>query len=145
MNTPSHGHTNTKRLQPVIPLDHVLLDKMCKQAAVGVHLQCAREYWEEEEECEVRATQLHKLTPEVRECVPTGNLKCEHYLSRFGGLASVSAAKSNRFYKAKRIRDDLMFDTKMSNDEAKVNKSTRNVIEELSRWRINGRHSKKNA
>ena len=73
-------HVNIDKLKPTTTLDHELLDKMCKEAAIGVHLQCSREYWEEEEECEVRATQLHKLTPEERECVPTENLKCERYL-----------------------------------------------------------------
>ena len=125
-------HVNTDKLKPTTPLDHELLEKMCIEAAIGVHLQCSREYWEEDDECKVRATQLHKLTPEEHECVPTENLKCERYLARFGGLASVSAAKSNRFYKAKSIRDDLMFETKMTNDKKiDVTASTTKIINQL--------------
>ena len=94
-------------------------------------LQCAREYWEAVEECKIRATQFHKLTPDERDCLPTENLRCERYLTRFGGLASLSAAKSNRFFKAKRIRDDLMFETKMNFQEKDVSKSTKDIIEQL--------------
>ena len=126
-------HIQTEKLEPVSPLDLALLQNMCKEAAAGVHLQCSREYWEEDDQCKVRATQLHKLTPEERACLPTENLKCERYLSRFGGLASLSAAKSNRFYKAKRIRDDMMFETRMNQYEKDVSKSTKDVIDQLKK------------
>ena len=79
---------------------------MCTMAAKGVELQCAREYWAED--VNPRATQLHKLTHKERKNIPTENMPAERYLAKFGYLASVSAAKSNRFFKAKRIRDDMM-------------------------------------
>ena len=122
-------HIDTEKLKPLTPLDHLLLEKMCHEAASGVHMQCAREYWEEGSES-VRATQLHKLTADQRKNIPTENFKCKRYLGRFGGLASLSAAKRNRFYKAKRIRDDLMFETKMC-DEDSVTKTTKHIIKEL--------------
>ena len=65
-------------------------------------------YWDDvENPC---ATQLHKLTHDERKNWPTENLACERYLSPFQALAGVSATKSNKFFKAKQIRDDLMFD-----------------------------------
>ena len=36
---------------------------------------------------------------------------CERYLSKFGYLASISAARNRKFFKAKIIGDDLMFDS----------------------------------
>ena len=64
---------------------------MCHEAAKGIHVQCAREYWEESEQ--PRVTQLYKLTPGERKNITlTENLSCERYLGRFGGLASISAA-----------------------------------------------------
>ena len=58
-------HVNTDRLRLETPLDHALLKKMSTEAASGVHLQCSRKYWEEEE-FKVRATQLHKLKIHVK-------------------------------------------------------------------------------
>ena len=69
---------------------------MCEQAANGVELQCSREYWKDTPK--PRATQINELTEEA-----------ERYLARFGYISSVSASRSNRFFKAKRIRDDMMF------------------------------------
>ena len=85
---------------------------MCINADAGVELQCAREYWADTES--LRTTQLHKLTPSERQNIPTENMASERYLARFGSLASISAAKSNRFFKAIRIRDDLMFKKSLS-------------------------------
>ena len=124
-------HVDTDKLKPETPLDTLLLEKMCEEAAKGVHMQCAREYWEECEE--PRATQLHKLTEDERKRISTNNLSCERYLSRMGGLASLSAAKSNKFFKAKRIRDDLMFEKYMcaEDEEEAITKATRNIIGKL--------------
>ena len=136
-------HVNTDNLKPATPLDYALLDKMSKEAAIGVHLQCSREYWEENDE-KSRATQLNKLTAEQRECIPTENMSCERYLARFGGLASVAAAKSNRFFKAKRIRDDLMFETKMSSEkDIDVDKATKRIIKQLNAMELDWTESQK--
>ena len=122
-------HINTDNLVPVSPLDNLLLKKMCLEASKGIHLQCAREYWETSEDKQ-RATALHELSEEERKNIPTENLSCERYLARFGNLASLSAARSNRFFKGKRIRDDLMFQKSMV-DEESVTDVTRNIIKEL--------------
>ena len=126
-------HIKTEILQPDTALDRLLLQRMCLEAAKGIHMQCAGEYWEDSEN--PRATQLHKLSFEERKNLPTENLLCERYLSRFGSLAEVSAAKRNKFFKAKRIRDDLMFDNKkMTEDE--VEKTTRNVLNKLKSMEV---------
>ena len=61
-------HVDTEKLKPASPLDLILFEKRCRQAAKGVHMQCSGEYWEEREK--PRATQLHKLTPDQRKKHP---------------------------------------------------------------------------
>ena len=89
-------------------LDHYLLKEMCAESAEGVKMQCGREYFKDDAR-ESRATQLHLLSYEERTNIPTENLLAERYLAKFGYLASISASRSNKFLKAKRMRDDLMF------------------------------------
>ena len=55
-----------------------------------------------------RATRINSLTSDERENLPTNNLNYERYLAKFGYLAAQSAAHSNKLFKAKRIRDDLV-------------------------------------
>jgi len=74
--------------------------------STGLELQCAREYWTDNDD-DQRVTAVHKLTPEEQSNIPTENLEAERYLAKFGALASMSARHSNRFFKAKRNRDDL--------------------------------------
>ena len=102
-----HGHIDMKKLEPTSSFDYYFL-KMCENAAVA---QCGREYWLDDDEAP-RATKIHKLTPEQRKNMPTDNMESESYLTKSGYLASVSTSKSNKFFKAKRIRDDLMFNMK---------------------------------
>ena len=91
--------------RPISDLDHFLLGALCKQVALGVELQCKRENWDDDE---TRATPLFRLTGEERAHLLTNNLSAERYLARFGYLASQSASHSNRLFKAKMIKDDLM-------------------------------------
>lgn len=49
------------------------------------------------------------MTEEDRENLPTENLEPERYMYRVGNLAAQSAAHSNKFFKAKRMRNDLLF------------------------------------
>jgi hypothetical protein len=99
-------HVNMGKLFPQSDLDQLILGAMCKQASKGVELQCKREYWGENSEA--RATAIHMLTAEERKGLPTNNLNAERYLAKFGYLASQSAQHSNKLFKAKRIKDDLM-------------------------------------
>ena len=80
---------------------------MYTSAASGLEMQCAREYWADD--VDLRATAIHKLTPAERKNIPTENLLAEIYLAKSGQLISQSAKHSNKFFKAKRIKDDLMF------------------------------------
>ena len=93
---------------PVTDLDKYLIEIMCKRAAEGLELQCSREYWDENPES--RATSIHKLTPEQRANLPTENMEAERTLAKFGQLAAQSAQHSNRFFKAKRLRDEMMLE-----------------------------------
>ena len=82
---------------------------MCLRAAKGVELQCKREYWADPtDETKQRATRINLLTEEQRSMLPTNNLNTERSLAKFGYLAAQSAAHSNKIFKAKRIRDDLV-------------------------------------
>ena len=102
-------HVNASEHQPTTDLDHYLLNAFAVKCAGGVKMQCSREYWETTEEITERATSLHLLSVEERKNLPTENLAAERCLARFGNLASSSAVHSNRFFKAKRIRDDMLF------------------------------------
>ena len=55
-----------------------------------------------------RATRIDSPTSDERENLPTNNLNYERYLAKFGYLAAQSAAHSNKLFKAKRIRGDLV-------------------------------------
>ena len=118
-----------QKLAPSSPFDHYLLDILSKDAAEGILMQCGQQYWLNDEKAP-RATQIHQLTPEQRENIPTENIESERYLAKFGYLASVSASKSNKFFKAKRIRDDLMFNE--ASTEENVKKSTRQITKVLN-------------
>ena len=107
---------------------------MCQLAATGVHLQCSGEYWEEKEK--PRATQLHLLTSEERKNIPTVNMEAERYLARFGHLASVSASRSNKFFKAKRIRDGMMFTSSAADIQNATDTTSRSVIKKLNQMEV---------
>jgi hypothetical protein len=95
--------------EPLSELDKLMLEEMSTHAAKGVHLQCSREYWDKTKNGSARATSLYKLSQAQIANLPTNNLVAERYLAKFGYLASLSAKRSNRFYKAIRIRDDMLF------------------------------------
>ena len=76
-------------------------------------------------------TQIHKLTAEQRKNIPGDNLNCERYLAKFGALAAVSASKSNKFFNAKRIRDDMLFSVNMTNEED-IKLSSEKIFKELN-------------
>ena len=102
-------HVHVVKNGPENELDHYLLGVMCAQAAVGVELQCKREHWAgNDEDVTSRATRINSLTSDERENLPTNNLNYERYLAKFGYLAAQSAAHSNKLFKAKRIRGDLV-------------------------------------
>ena len=100
-------HVNMKANAPSSELDRYLLSEMCKDAAIGVKLQCSREYWDDKMGS-TRATQIHLLSAEERKHLPTNNLNYERCLAKFGVLASQSAQRS-LFFKVKHIMDDLKF------------------------------------
>ena len=126
-------HVDMTRQEPVSSLDQHLLQIMCQNAANGIQMQCASEYWAENPK--PRATQLHRLTQEERKNIPTENMEAERYLTHFGYLASVSAAKSNRFFKANRIRDDMMFQSSLYTEE-EVSRATKRIIKNLNEMEV---------
>ena len=114
---------------------------MCSAGAEGIYMQCAAEYWEDANNR--RGTQLHKLSYEERKNLPTENLPCERYVGRFDALARLSAARSNKYFKTKRIRDDFMFHKKMM-DEEMVKATKKKGLDELKSWTLHGLKNKKN-
>ena len=125
------SHTNMKKQTPTTALDTHLFKQMCVDAGAGVEMQCAREYWCESDN--PRATQLFKVSEEELENLPTENLEPERYMAKVGCLAAQSAAHSNKLFKAKRMRDDLLF-MKESTTETKLSgfsASQRKIFKEL--------------
>ena len=108
---------------------------MCAQAAVGVELQCKREYWAgNDEDVTPRATRINSLTSDERENLPTNNLNCERYLAKFGYLTAKSAAHSNKLFKAKRIHDDLVLTD--AEDSFLVERSMNKTVKILDEMQI---------
>ena len=132
-------HVKMNDNRPISDLDHFLLGVMCKQAALGVELQCKREYWDDDE---TRATPLFRLTEEERAHLPTNNLSAEKYLARFGYLASQSAGHSNWLFKAKRIKDGLML---TGESASKVERSVFAVLKALDTMEVKWSERQKEA
>ena len=68
------------------------------------------------------------MSIEERKNIPTESLATERYLATFGYLASISASRSNKNFKAKRIRDDLMFSSVESDVEA--SRKTESIVKQ---------------
>ena len=123
-------HVHVVKNGPESDLDQFLLGAMCEQAAIGVELQCKREYWSaEDDSTPARATRVNLLTSTERANLPTNNLRCERYLAKFGYLAAQSAAHSNKCFTGKRIRDDLVLSD--ANDDLQVDRSITQVMKLL--------------
>ena len=100
-------HVNVIYHEPDTELENYMIKDFIVAVADGIKLQCSREYWDEEEICEPRATQLHKLPRTSISNIAKDNTKAERTLARFGYLASISARTSNKKFTAKRIQDDI--------------------------------------
>ena len=125
-------HVRMNKNSPQRDLDHYILGEMCEQAAIGVELQCKREYWSDESD-NLRATAVNKLTSTQRKTLPSHNLSAERYLGKFGYLASQSAAHSNRQFTAKRIKDDLVLSDEQ---DVVVENSLNAVLKHLDRMEV---------
>ena len=62
-----------------------------------------------------------------RKNIPTENLLAERYLAKSGQLIFQSAKHSNNFFKAKRIKDDLMFTKYLGANSNKFYNSKENL------------------
>ena len=60
---------------------------------------------------------------DTKKNTPTENMEAERHLPRFSYFASISAAKSNKSFKASRIRDDMIFQTTMQDRKESVRKA----------------------
>lgn len=133
-------HVKMENQELVSDLEIFIMNKMCTSAAAGLELQCSREYWNPSDKGQ-RATQIHRLTEEERENLPTENLCAERYLAKFGALASDSAKHSNKFFKAKRIKDDLCLI--VSNECEYIHKKNRKLYQMLDIMEQNWTHMQK--
>ena len=66
-----------KPIKTLTGLEELMLQKMCLKSAKGVKVQCSKEYWEDANEADPRATQLHLLQPDKHKHLPTNNLVTE--------------------------------------------------------------------
>ena len=63
-------------------------------------------------------------------------MEAERYLACFGHLASVSTSISNKFFKAKRIRDDMMFTSTAADIQNATETTSRRVIKKLNQMEV---------
>lgn len=128
-------HVNMAAHQPT-SLESMILNQMCQEAAKGVEVQCAREYWGDPN-LQQRAAELFKMSPDQIKNLPTHNLDAERDLARMGYLASLSAAHSNKKFKGKRIRDDLVLTettTQAQDVDMKYKKIFKTLKEMEQKW-----------
>ena len=126
-------HVSMANQVPTTDLDHYLLKEMCAESTEGVKMHFGRDYFKDDVQ-EPRATQLHLLSHEEKTNIPKENLVAEQYLAKFGYLASISASCSNKFFKAKRIRDDVMFTVGDEGETRKV--ATNHIIKALEHLEV---------
>ena len=124
-------HVKMERQKLTSKLDKFMQREMCIEAGKGVELQCAREYWSESDD--PRATKLFKPTEEERENLPTENLEPERCMAKVGALAAQSAAHLNKNFKAKRMRDDLVFVKESDLQSSHFTAAERKVFKELDK------------
>ena len=139
-------HVYVVKNGPKSELDHYLLGEMCAQAAVDVEQQCKREYWTgNDEDVTPCATRINSLTFDERENLLTNNLNCEKYLAKFGYLATQSAVHSNKLFKAKRVRDNLVLSNAEDSllVEQSMNRSMKFLDEMEISWSSKQKESKK--
>ena len=76
------------------------------------------------------------MNDDERKNLPTENLNAERYFRKFDRLATVSAAKRNRFFKANRIRDDLMFVSTMDEQTVRSPQSSKKILDKLDEMEL---------
>ena len=128
-------HVTMEKKKPKTALNKYLINFLRQSAASALELQCARKYWSNQKGT-VRATVVYELDSKQRSKLPTNNSCVERYLAKFGILASESASHSNKFFKRKRIRDDLMFNKSKTSNEKLSSKSLKNVFNALDSMEV---------
>ena len=74
------------------------------------------------------------MTDDERKNIPSENLVCERYLAKFGYLDSISVERSSKYFKAKRIRDNLMFDALEKKED--IEKSSWQIMKSLKSMKV---------
>ena len=128
-------HVTMEKKKPKTALNKYLINFLRQSAASALELQCAWKYWSNQKGT-VRATVVYELDSKQRSKLPTNNSCVERYLAKFGILASESASHSNKFFKRKRIRDDLMFNKSKTSNEKLSSKSLKNVFNALDSMEV---------
>ena len=136
-------HVNMESQKPSSDLDHYLLDEMCFNESKGIKIQCALEYWKDHGFTEDRVTSIVDFSEDQGKNLPTENLVCERYLASLGQIATSSAAHSYKKFKAKRIRDDLMFRKEDAEDKT-IKERTREFLKYWIQWKKPGLLTKQN-
>ena len=62
-----------EKQEPKSALDKYVIKLLCQSAASGSELQCAQEYWSNQEGT-VQATVLHEMDPKQQSKLPTNSL-----------------------------------------------------------------------
>ena len=115
--------------KPESPLGTYIMNRFCKQAALGLARQRGREYgFVTIDESNQRATNLTKVDDDTAEKIPGHNLICERDLSHMDKLAIRAAACSNRNFTASGMKDDMtLYQTNIS----VIEKETRSIVKLL--------------
>ena len=130
--------------KPLSNLERPILQKFFEKAAADLTTQRGREHGFCEVEQNPRATDLTKLSKKQLDHLPTNNLDCERYLSKFDYLAKRSASSLAKNFTAKGICDEI---TLIDVGNIKIEKVTKSIAKLLYKeeklWIESQKHLKK--
>ena len=128
-------HVTMEKQEPKTNFDKYLIKLLCQSEASRSQLQCVPKYWSNQEGT-VRATVVYALDTKQQLKLPANILCAKRFLVKFGNLAFVYAHHSNKFFRGKRTRDDLMFKKSKELTEKVLLKTLKNILKALNSMEV---------
>ena len=114
--------------KPNSDLGKYILSKMYKAAAEGSRIQHGREYGFYGQEYTKRATDVSKMADMELELIPSHNLDCKRNLSIAGVYMKRRSKCSNRFFKARCIRGNVI--SHQSSQVKKIEQEIQSILDQ---------------
>ena len=128
-------HVTMEKQEPKTNFDKYLIKLLCQSETSRSQLQCVPKYWSNQEGT-VRATVVYALDTKQQLKLPANILCAKRFLAKFGNLAFVYAHHSNKFFRGKQTRDDLMFKKSKELTEKVLLKTLKNILKALNSMEV---------